>query len=156
ENRHAGIRPRGAEGGGAHAARRGHSSGLHRSDFLRHVQRPGALRRDVRVHDRSRLRSRLALRFLLSERPRVVDRRAVHPMKFIPAAGAVLIPVLYSGGLDVFNLPKELAFRAEAIALLTAAVFWVTSARLRESRTVILLSAAIVAWAAITTLTSTN
>ena len=81
-------------------------------------------------------------------------------MKFILAAGAVLIPVIYSGGLDVFNLPKELVFRAEAIALLAAGVFWATSkARtwtLGVRRNAIVLAAVIVAWAAITTATSTN
>ena len=81
-------------------------------------------------------------------------------MKFILAAGAVLIPVIYSGGLDVFNLPKELVFRAEAIALLAAGVFWMTSKartwKLGASRNAIVLAAVIVAWAAITTATSTN
>jgi O-antigen ligase len=78
----------------------------------------------------------------------------------ILAAGALTIPILYSGGLDVFNLPKELAFRAEAIALLAAGVLWATSAHrtwsLRGSRRAIILAAVVVAWAAITTLTSTN
>ena len=45
-------------------------------------------------------------------------------MKIILAAGIVVVPLLYSRGLDVFNLPKELAFRAEAILLVAAAVFW--------------------------------
>ena len=81
-------------------------------------------------------------------------------MRVILAAGLLLIPVIYSGGLDVFNLPKELAFRAEAVALLAVGVFWATSKarawKLGASRTAIVLATVIVAWAAITTATSTN
>jgi O-antigen ligase len=75
------------------------------------------------------------------------------------AAGLLVIPVLYSRGLDVYSLPKELAFRAEAIALLAAGVFWATSLRrtwtLRPRRELVLVGV-IVAWAAITTATSSN
>src|SRR4051812_49231147 len=75
----------------------------------------------------------------------------------ILAAGVVVIPILYSSGIDVFRLPKELAFRAEAILLLAAAAFWATSAR-RAWRAggPLALAVAIVLWTAITTLVSTN
>src|SRR5439155_609388 len=43
------------------------------------------------------------------------------------AAGALAIPTIITSGDDAFRLPKELAFRAEAILLLAAAVFWLTS-----------------------------
>jgi len=70
------------------------------------------------------------------------------------------VPVVYSGGFDVFNLPKELAFRAEAILLLAALAFWAAAKRctwsLRAARPATIVVAAVVAWAAITTLTSTN
>ena len=75
------------------------------------------------------------------------------------AAGLLAVPVVYSSGLDVFNVPKELAFRAEAILLLAAAAFWATAKRrtsLRAAKPAMILVAAVVAWAAITTLTSTN
>lgn len=60
----------------------------------------------------------------------------------------------------MFNLPKELLFRAEAILLLAASAFWATSSRrtwrLRPLRPLIVFLAVIVAWAAVTTATSTN
>ena len=81
-------------------------------------------------------------------------------MKIILAAGIIVVPLLYSRGLDVFNLPKEIAFRAEAILLLAAAVFWATARRraenLRALQPAAILVAIILAWTAITTLTSTN
>ena len=85
---------------------------------------------------------------------------AEHAILAILGAGALAIPVVYSSGLDVFSLPKELLFRGEAIALLAAAVFWATAARrtwmLRARQPAIILTVAIVAWTAITTATSTN
>ena len=76
------------------------------------------------------------------------------------AAALLVIPVMYSSGLDVFNLPKELAFRGEAIALAAAAVFWTTAKRriwsVRAVKPAAILLAVVVAWAAITTATSTN
>src|SRR5436305_2320080 len=81
-------------------------------------------------------------------------------MKIILAAGIIAVPLLYSSGLDVFNLPTELAFRAEAILLLAAFVFWATAKRhvgnLRALGPAAILVAVILVWAAITTLTSTN
>jgi len=79
-------------------------------------------------------------------------------------AGIVLIPILYSGGaLDAFRLPKEMAFRAEAIALALTGVFAATAPRApwREALAALprrewILLAAIAIWSVVTTLTSTN
>ena len=75
------------------------------------------------------------------------------------AAGALVIPAIITSGSDPFRFPKELAFRAEAILLLAAAVFWMTSWKrtLRIGRGPELVAvAAIVAWTLLTTATSTN
>jgi len=75
------------------------------------------------------------------------------------AAGALAIPTIITSGTDAFRLPKELAFRAEAILLLTAAVFWLTS-RKRTWRigrgAELVVAAAIVGWTLLTAATSTN
>lgn len=79
-------------------------------------------------------------------------------------AGIVLIPIFYTGGaLDAFRLPKEMAFRAEAIALALTAVFAATAAhtRWREALETIprrewILLGAIAVWCIVTTLTSSN
>jgi len=75
------------------------------------------------------------------------------------AAGLLITAVLTSTGSDHFRLPKELAFRAEAVLLLGLGVWWVTATRrtwtLRWDREH-LLALAIAGWAAVTTLTSTN
>jgi O-antigen ligase len=75
------------------------------------------------------------------------------------AAGALVIPTIITSGSDPFRLPKELAFRAEAILLLAAAVFWMTSRKRtwRISRgPELVAAAAIVGWTLLTTATSTN
>jgi O-antigen ligase len=75
------------------------------------------------------------------------------------AAGLLVIPTIVAGGLDAFRLPKELAFRAEAVALLTVAVFWATSRRRTWTlswRPELLIAAAIVSWTLVTVATSTN
>lgn len=79
-------------------------------------------------------------------------------------AGIVLIPILYTGGaLDAFRLPKEMVFRAEAIALALTGVFAATAPRAawRESLAAMprrewFLLAAIAIWSIVTTVTSTN
>jgi O-antigen ligase len=79
-------------------------------------------------------------------------------------AGIVLIPILYTGAaVDTFRLPKEMAFRAEAIALALTGVFAATAAhtRWRDALRMLprrewLLLAAIVIWSVVTTLTSSN
>ncbi len=79
-------------------------------------------------------------------------------------AGIVFIPILYTGGaLDTFRLPKEMAFRAEAIALALTGVFAATSPRTRwrdalktVPRREWLLLGAIAVWCIVTTLTSSN
>jgi len=77
------------------------------------------------------------------------------PVLLLLAGGLLIIPTLYSSGMEAFRLPKELAFRAEAIALLAAAVFWARSWRLR-ARPELVLAGAIVLWAGVTTALSTN
>ncbi|MEA2329009.1 MAG: hypothetical protein QOE68_3968, partial [Thermoanaerobaculia bacterium] len=79
-------------------------------------------------------------------------------------AGIVLIPIFYTGGaIDTFRLPKEMAFRAEAIALALTGVFAATAshARWRDVLKTIprrewLLLGAIALWCIVTTLTSSN
>src|SRR4051794_21372657 len=79
-------------------------------------------------------------------------------------AGIVLIPILYTGGaIDTFRLPKEMTFRAGAIALALAGVFAATAphARWRNALKILprrewLLLAAIAIWCLVTTLTSSN
>lgn len=79
-------------------------------------------------------------------------------------AGIVLIPIFYTGGaVDTFRLPKEMAFRAEAIALALTGVFAATAAHTRWRdvlktlpRREWLLLGAIALWCIVTTLTSSN
>jgi O-antigen ligase len=77
----------------------------------------------------------------------------------ILAAGAVAIPVIFSRGYDPFRMPKELAFRGEAIALLAAAVFWATSRartwRVRRGVEWIVVAAGL-GWTLVTAALSTN
>jgi O-antigen ligase len=82
----------------------------------------------------------------------------------ILGAGIVLIPILYaSNATDTFRLPKELAFRAEAILLLLMGLFAVTAPRASwrdalntVSRREWSLLTAIAIWSVVTTITSTN
>jgi O-antigen ligase len=79
-------------------------------------------------------------------------------------AGIVLIPIFYTGGaLDAFRLPKEMAFRAEAIALALTGLFAATAphSRWRDALKTLprrewYLLGAVVAWCIVTTLTSSN
>jgi O-antigen ligase len=79
-------------------------------------------------------------------------------------AGIVLIPIFYTGGaVETFRLPKEMAFRAEAIALALTGVFAATAAhtRWRDALKTIprrewFLLGAIAVWCIVTTLTSSN
>jgi len=76
----------------------------------------------------------------------------------------VFIPILYTGGaLDAFRLPKEMAFRAEAIALALTGVFAATAAHMhwRDALKTLrpwewYLLGAIAVWCIVTTLTSSN
>ena len=76
------------------------------------------------------------------------------------AAGLIVIPTVFTSGADLFRLPKELVFRAEAIVLLMLAVFWIVISRRRTwmagRRPEFILAAAVVCWTAVTTATSTN
>lgn len=79
-------------------------------------------------------------------------------------AGIVVVPIFYTGGaIDTFRLPKEMAFRAEAIALALTGVFAATSShtRWRDALKTIprrewFLLAAIAVWCVVTMLTSSN
>lgn len=79
-------------------------------------------------------------------------------------AGIVFIPILYTGGaLETFRLPKEMAFRAEAIALALTGVFAATAphTRWRDALKTLprrewFLLGAIAVWCIVTTLTSSN
>jgi O-antigen ligase len=74
-------------------------------------------------------------------------------------AGLLLTATIVTGGADRFRLPKELVFRGEAIVAAALLVFWATSRRRTWSfswRPEYVLGAAIVGWAAVTTVTSTN
>jgi hypothetical protein len=79
-------------------------------------------------------------------------------------AGIVLIPILYTGGaLETFRLPKEMALRAEAIALALTGAFAATARKTRwrdalktVPRREWFLLGAIAVWCIVTTLTSSN
>jgi O-antigen ligase len=79
-------------------------------------------------------------------------------------AGIVVIPIIYTGAaLDTFRLPKEMAFRAEAIALALTGAFAATAphARWRDALKTLprrewLLLGAIAIWCVVTTLMSSN
>ena len=76
------------------------------------------------------------------------------------AAGALVIPtIILMTGEEAFRLPKELAFRAEAILLLVVAVFWATARR--RAWTIprgaeLIVAAAVVGWTPVTVAFSTN
>jgi len=77
------------------------------------------------------------------------------------ATGATLIPLTASRTtLEAFRLPKELAFRAEAITLLVLAVWWALSKRrtwhFEWRRGDMMMPLIITGWSALTALTSTN
>ncbi len=84
---------------------------------------------------------------------------AERAMLAVLAAGTLVIPTLYTSGLDVFRLPKELAFRGEAIVLLALAAFWATSRRRAWTlswRPELVVAAAVVGWTLVTAAFSTN
>jgi O-antigen ligase len=75
--------------------------------------------------------------------------------------GAVLIPLVVDLNLiDTFRLPKELAFRAEALALFALGVFWLAARRRRWTiewrRPDYAVAALVLIWSGIAVLTSTN
>jgi len=75
------------------------------------------------------------------------------------AAGTLVIPTIFTVGADPFRLPKELAFRAEAVVLVALALFWVTgrhrtwTVRMRPD---FMVAAAVIIWTLVTVGTSTN
>jgi O-antigen ligase len=77
----------------------------------------------------------------------------------ILAAGVLVVPTIFMRGNEAFRLPKELAFRAEAILLLVAAVFWLTARRRMWTiprGAELIVAAAAVAWTMVTLASSTN
>ena len=95
------------------------------------------------------------LRAMRSPKPAGAECAAIA----ILAAGALVIPTIITSGDEAFRLPKELAFRAEAIVLLVVAVFWAT-ARRRTWRigrgAALAIAAAVVGWTLVTAAFSTN
>src|SRR5947207_4395486 len=84
---------------------------------------------------------------------------AEHAAVSLLVAGLLVIPTIVVTALNAFRLPKELAFRAEAVALLMVAVFWATSRRRTWTvswRPEFLIAAAVVSWTLLTVTTSTN
>jgi O-antigen ligase len=84
-----------------------------------------------------------------------VERAAVAVL----AAGVLVVPTIFMRGDEAFRLPKELAFRAEAILLLVVAVFWATARR--RTWTIprgaeLIVAAAALAWTLVTLAFSTN
>jgi len=80
-------------------------------------------------------------------------------IRIVLAAGLLVTATIVTNGIDHFRLPKELVFRAEAIALLALGAFWITSKQRTwrfERRPEFLLAAAIVCWTLVTVATSTN
>ena len=78
---------------------------------------------------------------------------------FVLAAGALVIPTVLGGGSDPFRMPKELAFRAEAIVLLAIVAFWITARRHTwtfRRRPELIVAGAIVVWTVVTAIFSTN
>lgn len=87
------------------------------------------------------------------------ERGAQRAIVIVLAAGLLVTAMIATNGSDHFRLPKELVFRAEAIALLALGAFWLGSKRRTwklEKRPEYLLAAAIVCWTVITVATSTN
>jgi O-antigen ligase len=93
----------------------------------------------------------------VEEKPRV--NNAERAILIVLAAGLLIIPAIFSTGAERFRLPKELAFRGEAIALLALASFWLTSKtrtwRLAK-RPEFYIAAAILGWTLISMVLSTN
>jgi O-antigen ligase len=99
--------------------------------------------------------------------PRRPSQRSIEPLldwmlRAPLIAGAILIPLVISHGLDVFRYPKELLFRGEAIlAIAAVAIFFVMAPdvvkrRLATIRVELAIAAAAVGWTAIAAAFSTN
>jgi O-antigen ligase len=87
------------------------------------------------------------------------ERGAERAITIVLAAGLLVTATIVTNGIDHFRLPKELAFRAEAIVLLALAAFWLTSKQRTwklQWRPEFLLAAAILCWTLVTVATSTN
>ena len=84
---------------------------------------------------------------------------AEHAIVFALGAGLLLTATVVSGGAERFRLVKEVVFRGEALVLVALLAFWATSGQRTWKvswRPEYFLALAIVAWVAITTVTSTN
>jgi O-antigen ligase len=87
------------------------------------------------------------------------ERGAERAIVLLLGLGLIVTATICTNGIDHFRLPKELAFRAEAIALFALGAFWLTSKQRTwklELRREFVLAAAIVCWTLITVATSTN
>ena len=87
------------------------------------------------------------------------ERGAERAIAVVLALGLLVSATIITSGNDHFRLPKELAFRAEAIALLALGVFWWTAKRRSWAlarKPEYLLAAAVLVWTLITTAISTN
>jgi len=87
------------------------------------------------------------------------ERGAERAITIVLAAGLLATATIVTNGIDHFRLPKELVFRAEAIALLALAAFWLTSKQRTwtfQWRPEFFLAAAIACWTLVTVFTSTN
>jgi len=86
--------------------------------------------------------------------------RAESASVWVLGLGAVVVATIFSrAGTDMFRLPKELVFRAEAVVLLMLGAFWITANRRTwrfGKRQEFLLVAAIAGWTLITAAASTN
>jgi O-antigen ligase len=77
----------------------------------------------------------------------------------VVALGLIVLPItVVRDGSDVFRLPKELVFRAEAVVLLALLILRMRAPRKQRVRwrPEFLLTAAIVIWAIVVTVSSTN
>ena len=87
------------------------------------------------------------------------ERGAERAIAIVLGAGLLVTAMIVTNGNDHFRLPKELAFRAEAIALLALGAIWITAKQRTwrfEKRPEFLLTAIIVCWTLVTVATSTN
>jgi len=86
--------------------------------------------------------------------------RAESAIAAVLGLSAIAVATIFSrGGAEMFRLPKELVFRAEAVVLLMLGIFWITAKRRTwrfGKRREFFLTAIIVAWTLIAAAASTN
>jgi len=86
--------------------------------------------------------------------------RAESAIAAVLGLSAIAVATIFSrGGAEMFRLPKELVFRAEAVVLLMLGIFWITAKRRTwrfGKRREFFLTAIIVGWTLIAAAASTN